>query len=51
MRAVSGLNFDTLQYAWGKPFDLEAIEQKLERRPRSGWLWMRALRNFHGRGE
>jgi aspartate aminotransferase-like enzyme len=34
------LNFDTLQYAWGEPFDLEAIEQKLDGRPRPGWLWM-----------
>jgi aspartate aminotransferase-like enzyme len=34
------LNFDTLQYAWGEPFDLEAIEQKLDGRPRPGWLWI-----------
>ena len=33
------LNFDVLQYAWGEPFDLEAIEQKLDGRPRPGWLW------------
>ena len=34
------LNFDTLQYAWGEPFDLGAIEQKLDGRPRPGWLWV-----------
>ncbi len=34
------LNFDTLQYAWGEPFDLEAIEQKLDSRPRPGWVWI-----------
>jgi aspartate aminotransferase-like enzyme len=34
------LNFDTLQYEWGQPFDLQAIEQKLDSRPRPGWLWI-----------
>jgi aspartate aminotransferase-like enzyme len=34
-----GLGFDTLDHAWGKPFDLAALERKLKRRARSGWLW------------
>ena len=34
-----GLSFDTLEYAWGKPFDLAALERKLKRKARSGWLW------------
>jgi aspartate aminotransferase-like enzyme len=34
------LNFDTLQYSWGEPLNLEAIEQKLDGRPRPGWLWI-----------
>ena len=34
------LNFDVLKFDWGQPFDLEAIEQKLDGRPRPGWLWV-----------
>jgi aspartate aminotransferase-like enzyme len=34
------LNFDTLQYPWGGSFDLEAIAQKLDGRPRPGWMWI-----------
>ena len=34
-----GLGFDLVQYPWGMSFDLAAIERKLSRRPRPGWLW------------
>src|SRR5580698_3778668 len=34
-----GLGFDTLEHAWGKPFDLAIVERKLKRKARSGWLW------------
>jgi hypothetical protein len=34
------LNFDVLQYRWGESFDWEAIEQKLDGRPRPGWMWV-----------
>jgi aspartate aminotransferase-like enzyme len=34
-----GLGFDTLEHAWGKPFDMAALERKLKRKARSGWLW------------
>jgi aspartate aminotransferase-like enzyme len=34
-----GLSFDTLEYEWGKPFDMAALERKLKRKARSGWLW------------
>jgi aspartate aminotransferase-like enzyme len=34
-----GLNFDLVQAPWGMPFDLAAVERKLGRRPRPGWLW------------
>jgi aspartate aminotransferase-like enzyme len=35
-----GLTFDTIQLAWGEPFDLAAIQQFLTRSPAVGWLWM-----------
>jgi len=34
-----GLSFDTMACEWGKPFDLTALERKLGRKTRSGWLW------------
>src|SRR5579872_829176 len=34
-----GLEFDVLQYPWERPFDFEAIERRLGRAPRPGWLW------------
>ncbi len=33
------LKFDTLEYEWGKPFDLAAVEQRLKGRAKPGWLW------------
>jgi aspartate aminotransferase-like enzyme len=33
------LTFDTLQFRWGEPFNLSAIEQYLSRSPAVGWLW------------
>jgi aspartate aminotransferase-like enzyme len=32
-----GLNFDALEFPWGKPLDLAAVERKLAANP--GWLW------------
>lgn len=34
------LNFELLEHPWGDPFDLSAIEQKLDGRPRAGWIWV-----------
>ena len=34
-----GLTFDTLQFPWGEPFDMPAIQQFLSRSPAVGWLW------------
>ncbi len=34
------LNFDQLQFPWGERLDLDAIMQKLDGRPRPGWLWL-----------
>ncbi len=34
-----GLGFDLVQCPWGTTFDLAAVERKLGRRPRPGWLW------------
>ncbi len=34
------LNFDLLQYGWGEPFNLDAVMQKLDGRPRPGWMWV-----------
>jgi aspartate aminotransferase-like enzyme len=33
------LNFETLEFAWGKPFDLVAIRRAFEKSPTPGWLW------------
>jgi len=35
-----GLGFDLVQCPWGTAFDLAAVERKLGRRPRPGWLWL-----------
>ncbi len=35
----SRLTFDTLEYEWGKAFDLAAVEQRVDRHPMPGWLW------------
>ncbi len=34
-----GLKFDALEFAWGEPFDLAAIQQAATRGPAPGWLW------------
>lgn len=34
-----GLKFETLKQEWGKPFDYQAIRQRLDARPRPEWLW------------
>ena len=34
-----GLTFDTMQLAWGEPFEMAAIQQFLTRSPAVGWLW------------
>jgi aspartate aminotransferase-like enzyme len=34
-----GLAFDTLELAWGEPFELGAVRQALTRGPAPGWLW------------
>lgn len=33
------LNFETLQFPWGQPFDFAAIRKSLEKSPAPGWLW------------
>jgi len=34
-----GLKFDTLEFPWGQPFDLNAVRKMLERNPVPAWLW------------
>jgi len=34
-----GLKFDTLEFGWGEPIDLNAVRQMLERSPVPAWLW------------
>jgi aspartate aminotransferase-like enzyme len=34
-----GLTFDTLEFSWGEPFDMAAVQQFLLRSPAVGWLW------------
>jgi aspartate aminotransferase-like enzyme len=34
-----GLAFETMELAWGEPFDLDAIQKALTRGPAPGWLW------------
>jgi aspartate aminotransferase-like enzyme len=34
-----GLDVETLEFAWGEPFDYAAIRRKLERNPAPAWLW------------
>ena len=34
------LKFDTLEYAWGKSFDLAAVEQRLKGKTKPAWLWL-----------
>jgi aspartate aminotransferase-like enzyme len=34
-----GLTFDTLEFPWGEPFDMAAVQQFLSRSPAVGWLW------------
>ena len=33
------LKFDTLEYEWGRSFDLAAVEQRLKGKTRPAWLW------------
>jgi aspartate aminotransferase-like enzyme len=33
------LDFDTLEFLWGQPFDFTAIRKALESKPNLGWLW------------
>ncbi|MEY2466017.1 MAG: hypothetical protein QOD03_538 [Verrucomicrobiota bacterium] len=33
------LDFDTLEFSWGQPFDFAAIRKALESKPNLGWLW------------
>jgi len=33
------LEFDTLEFPWGGPLDLAAVEEKLSRRAAHAWLW------------
>jgi aspartate aminotransferase-like enzyme len=33
------LDFQPVEFPWGKPFDLDAVRRKLEASPRPGWLW------------
>lgn len=33
------LKFDTLEYAWGKPFDLTAVAHRLQGRTKPAWVW------------
>jgi aspartate aminotransferase-like enzyme len=33
------LDFESLEFAWGSPFDLAAVRRALERSPSPGWLW------------
>lgn len=33
------LKSDTLEYEWGRAFDLAAVEQRLQGRARPAWLW------------
>jgi len=34
-----GLDFETLEFPWGEPFDYSLIRQQLERNPGPAWLW------------
>ncbi|MSU59581.1 MAG: aminotransferase class V-fold PLP-dependent enzyme [Pedosphaera sp.] len=34
------LKFDTLEYEWGKAFDLAAVEQRLKGKTKPAWLWL-----------
>jgi aspartate aminotransferase-like enzyme len=34
-----GLDFELLQFAWGTPIDLGAVQKKLDAPARPGWLW------------
>ena len=34
-----GLDFERLEFAWGRPLDLAAIRERFERGPKPGWLW------------
>ncbi|HXR08236.1 MAG TPA: aminotransferase class V-fold PLP-dependent enzyme [Candidatus Acidoferrum sp.] len=34
-----GLTFDTLQFPWGEPIDMGAVQQFMTRSPALGWLW------------
>lgn len=34
------LKFDTLEYEWGKAFDLAAVAQRLRSRAKPAWLWV-----------
>lgn len=33
------LDVDVLQFAWGQPFDLEAVRRRLLAAPKPAWLW------------
>ncbi|HYM60545.1 MAG TPA: aminotransferase class V-fold PLP-dependent enzyme [Thermoanaerobaculia bacterium] len=33
------LDFETLEFAWGEPFDLAAVQEALKRAPAPEWLW------------
>jgi len=33
------LKFETLEFPWGEPLDLAAVEKKLSARPAPAWLW------------
>jgi aspartate aminotransferase-like enzyme len=34
-----GLDFETLEFPWGEPFDYSLIRQQLEHNPGPAWLW------------
>jgi aspartate aminotransferase-like enzyme len=33
------LAFETLEFAWGEPFDLDAVRERLDQKPSPQWLW------------
>jgi aspartate aminotransferase-like enzyme len=33
------LAFETLEFAWGEPFDLAAVRERLDQTPAPSWLW------------
>jgi aspartate aminotransferase-like enzyme len=42
------LRFDVLRWAWGRPFDLQEVEERLAGRPAPSWIWLVHLETSTG---